>query len=154
MTDVETTETSLTVRRTFDATRERVFDAFTDREQVDRWWGPDGFTTTTDEMDVRSGGVWRFVMVGPGGEEYRNLVVYDEVEAPERLTYTHGSPDDPEQFEVTVTFEEAGGGGTELTMEMCFPSAGELDGAVEYGAVEGAEQTLARLADHLADGGR
>ena len=109
--------------------------------------------TTTDEMHVEPGGVWAFEMVGPAGEEYPNRIVYDEVQRPEQLTYTHGSPDDPEQFEVTVTFEEAGGGGTELTMEMRFPSAEDLDDAVEFGADEGAEQTLGRLADHLATGG-
>lgn len=54
-TEIETIDTSLTVRRTFDAPRERVFEAFTDPRQVDRWWGPDGFTTTTEEMDVTPG---------------------------------------------------------------------------------------------------
>lgn len=153
MTDIETTETSLTVRRTFDAPRERVWDAWTDPDRVDQWWGPDGFTTTTGEMDVQPGGVWAFEMVGPDGEVYPNRIVYDEVQRPERLTYAHGSPEDPEQFEVTVSLEEAAGGGTELTMEMRFPSAGELDGAVEFGADEGAVQTLGRLAAHLATGG-
>ena len=147
-TTIETDETSLTIRRTFDAPRERVFEAFTDPEQVDRWWGPDGFSTTTDGMDVRPGGTWRFVMVGPEGEEYPNLIAYDEVEEPERLVYTHGSPDEPEQFRVTVIFED-GGDETELTMEMRFPSAEGLDEAVEFGATEGAEQTLGKLAGHL-----
>ena len=156
MTDVETAETSLTIRRTFDAPRERVWEAWTDPAQIDAWWGPDGFTTTTDEMDVRPGGVWRFVMVGPGGEEFQNLVVYEEVEEPERLAYTHGSPDEPEQFRVTVTFDELAIDETELTMEMRFPSAAELDEAVEFGAIEGAQQTLGKLAGHLTfddDGG-
>jgi len=53
----ETAEATMTIIRTFDAPRARVFRAFTDPEQVDRWWGPNGFTTTTDEMDVRPGGV-------------------------------------------------------------------------------------------------
>lgn len=152
MTDVGTTDTSLTVRRTFDAPRERVWQAFTDPEQVDQWWGPDGFSTTTDEMDVRPGGVWRFKMVGPDGEEYPNLVAYDEVVEPERLAYTHGSPDDPEMFQVTVTFEDGGDGLTELTMEMRFPSAEDLDDALEFGADDGAVQTLNHLAEHLANG--
>lgn len=146
-------ENRLTVRRTFDVPRERVFDAWTDPEQVDRWWGPDGFTTTTDEMDVGPGGVWRFVMVGPDGDEYQNRIVYEEVERPERLAYIHGSPDDPEQFRVTVAFDERGDE-TELTMEMRFPSAADLDEAVEFGADEGARQTLAKLADHLTSGER
>lgn len=153
MTETETTDTSLIIRRSFDASRERLWEAFTDPEQVEAWWGPNGFTTTTDHMDVRPGGVWRFVMTGPDGTEYQNRIAYDEIEKPERLAYTHGSPDDPEQFRVTVTFDERGSEKTELTMEMCFPSAEDLDEAVEFGAVDGAKQTLGRLVDHLANGG-
>ena len=79
MTEIETGETSLTVRRTFDASRERVWEALTEPEQLDQWWGPDGFTTSTDEVDVQPGGEWRFMMTGPDGEAYPNLVVYDDV---------------------------------------------------------------------------
>ncbi len=150
MTDVEMSETSLTIQRSLEATRERVWDAWTDPEQVDQWWGPDGFSTTTDEMTVRPGGVWAFEMVGPDGKEYPNRITYDAVEEPERLAYTHGSPDEPEQFRVSVTFDELDEAGTELTMEMRFPSAAALDEALEFDADNGAEQTLGRLAEHLA----
>ncbi|WP_323173301.1 SRPBCC family protein [Natrialba sp. PRR66] len=151
--ELETSENRLTIRRTFDAPRERVFEAWTDPEQVDQWWGPDGFATTTDEMEVRPGGVWRFMMTGPNGNEFPNRIEYDAVEEPERLAYTHGSPDDPEQFRVVVTFDAQGDSETDLTMEMCFSSAEELDEAVEFGADDGAKQTLGRLAEHLANGG-
>lgn len=150
MTEIETSETSLTIRRTFDAPRERVWAAWTDPAEVDQWWGPDGFSTTTDAMDVTPGGVWTFEMVGPEGETFPNRIVYDEVDPPECLTYTHGSPDDPEQFQVTLSLEDAGDGETGLTMEMRFPAATDLDEAVEFGAVDGAKQTLNRLAEHLA----
>lgn len=147
--DTETTARTLTVRRTFDAPRERVWAAWTDPAQIDRWWGPDGFTTTTAEMAVRPGGRWRFVMVGPDGKEYPNRVRFDEIADPTHLAYTHGSPDDPEQFSVTVTFTEQDDEQTELTMEMRFPSVEALDDAVEFGADEGARQTLDGLADYL-----
>ncbi len=148
MTD--TNDTTVTVRRTFAAPRERVWEAFTDPAQVDQWWGPDGFDTTTDEMTVKPGGVWRFVMVGPDGEEYQNRVEYDAVEEPARLVYAHGSPDDPEQFRVTIALGDVENGGTELVMVMRFPTAVDLDEAIDHGADEGAKQTLGRLADHLA----
>lgn len=151
MTEIETTDTSLTVRRTLDASRERVFEAWTDPEQADQWWGPNGFTTTTDEMDVRPGGTWRFVMVGPEGHEYPNRVVYDEVAEPERLVYTHGSPDDPEIFRMTVTFDEREDGTTELTMRQQYESAAALEESIEeFGAAEGAKQNVDHLADYLA----
>lgn len=152
MSEIETTDDRLTVTRTFDVPRERVWRAMTDPDRVDAWWGPDGFTTTTEAMDVRPGGVWTFEMVGPGGETFPNRIVYEEVERPERLAYTHGSPDDPEQFQVTMVFEELSDEETNLTMTMRFPSASALDDAIDFGADVGAKQTLEKLAAHLVRG--
>ena len=77
------------ITRVFNAPRKMVFDAWTDPRQVAQWWGPRGFTTTISEMDVRPGGVWRLVMHGPDGTDYKNKVVYLEVAKPERLVYKH-----------------------------------------------------------------
>ena len=57
--------------RIFDAPRELVWKVWTEQEHIGQWWGPKGFTTTTYSMDVRPGGVWRFVMHGPDGRERR-----------------------------------------------------------------------------------
>jgi uncharacterized protein YndB with AHSA1/START domain len=135
----------------FDAPRELVFAAWTDPRHLTQWWGPNGFTTTTQAFDMRPGGVWRFVMHGPDGRDYENRITYDEIVKPERLVYRHGGGEDvePVRFRVTVTFEDLGGK-TRLTMRAVFPSAAERDRVVEeYGAAEGATQTLARLAGHL-----
>ena len=101
-------------------------------------------------MDVRPGGVWRFVMHGPDGTGYDNKVVFVEVVRPERLVYDHGPGDesDSPQFHVTVTFEEEGGK-TRLTLRLVFASPAERDRAVEFGALDGGNQTLERLAEHL-----
>lgn len=150
--EIETTDTSLTVRRTFDAPRERVWKAWTDPEQVTQWWGPNGFTTTVHEMDVRPGGVWRFIMRGPDGTDYPNEIVYDEIVEPERLVYTHGSNEENglEQFQVTVTFVEQEGSKTELTMQQLYKSAADREKSVEeFGAIEGATQTLDHLAEYV-----
>jgi uncharacterized protein YndB with AHSA1/START domain len=145
-----TSDREIVVTRVFDAPRNVVFEAFTDPEQVVKWWGPHGFTTTIHEMDVRPGGIWRFVMHGPDGTDYDNKVVYLEVVKPERLIYDHGSGDESDfpRFRVTATFEDEGGK-TRLTMRMLFGSPAERDGAIEYGALEGGNQTLERLAAHL-----
>jgi uncharacterized protein YndB with AHSA1/START domain len=147
-------EREIVIARTFAAPRELVFRAWTDPELVRRWWGPRGFTTTTHEMDVRPGGIWRFVMHGPDGTDYDNRIVYREVVEPERLAYSHdsGEDDDPYRFQVTVTFVERAGK-TELTMRSLFGSAAARDYVVkEFGAIEGGLQTLDRLAEHLASG--
>jgi uncharacterized protein YndB with AHSA1/START domain len=52
-----------------DGPRELVFAAWTDPKHVPRWWGPNGFTNTVLEMDVRPGGVWRLVMHGADRED-------------------------------------------------------------------------------------
>jgi len=146
---------TLVTTRVFDAPRELVFAAWSDPKHLAQWWGPNGFTTTTHTFDMRPGGVWRFVMHGPDGRDYQNRITFDEIVKPERLVYHHGGADDvePVQFHVTVTFEDVGGK-TKLTMRAVFPSAAERDRVVkDYGAAEGAKQTLARLAEYLGTTG-
>ena len=103
-------ERSLVFHRRFRAPRELVFRAWTEGHQIVQWWGPDGFTTTTREMDVRPGGVWRFILHGPDGTDYPNRIVYQEIAPPERLVYKHEGEDgdEPVDFTVDVTFEQQG----------------------------------------------
>jgi uncharacterized protein YndB with AHSA1/START domain len=142
----------IVLSRVFDAPRELVFAAWTDPAHVTHWWGPRGFTTTTAEMDVRPGGVWRFVMHGPDGTDYPNTIVFTEVERPERIAYDHvGEADHGDvKFHTTVTFADRGGK-TELTLRMVFATVEERNHVVErYGAIEGGEQMLERFAAFLA----
>lgn len=140
--------------RLIDAPREQVFAAFTEPARVARWWGANGWTTTTDVMDVRPGGVWRFIMHGPDGTDAPNRIVYSEVVTPERLAYAHGedSDDTPAMFHVTVTFD-AEGAKTCLTMMSVFATREERDKSVDSGAVEGGQQMLDRLEQFLARAG-
>src|SRR5438128_10473572 len=78
-----TADREIVVTRVFDAPRELVFEAWTDPTRVVQWWGPHGFTTTIHEMDVRPGGVWRFVMHGPDGTDYPNKVGFAEAAEPD-----------------------------------------------------------------------
>jgi uncharacterized protein YndB with AHSA1/START domain len=146
-----TTENEIAFERVFDAPREVIFRAWTDPEGISNWWGPRGFTTTTHEMDVRPGGVWRFTMHGPDGTDYQNRVVYTEVVPPEHLVYEHGAGEDSDftPFHVTVTFAEEGTK-TRLALRMRFASAEQLKNAIDYGARDGGLQTLDRLAEYLA----
>jgi uncharacterized protein YndB with AHSA1/START domain len=139
--------------RVLDAPRDLVFAVWTDPKHLTKWWGPDGFSTTTSAFDLRVGGVWRFVMHGPDGRDYENRVTFDEIVPPERLRYHHGGGSDvePVQFRTTVTFEDLGDGKTRVTLTGVFPSLAERDRVIkDYGADKGLTQTLARLGDHLA----
>jgi uncharacterized protein YndB with AHSA1/START domain len=143
-------EREIVITRLIAAPRARVFAAFTDPKQVDKWWGPNGFTNSTSEIDVRPGGKWRFMMHGPDGVDYPNEITYLEITPPERLVYTHGGDDQLSDFHTTVTFAEEGGQ-TRLTMRALFATAAARQQAVEeIGAIEGGNQTLARLAEFLA----
>lgn len=133
--------------RVFDARRELVWKMWTDPKHIAQWWGPKGFTNTIHEMDVRPGGVWRFVMHGPDGRDYQNEIVYVDVVEPKRLVYDHvsGPP-----FHVMATFAEQGDK-TGVTVRMLFESATQREKvAKEYGAVEGLQQTLGRLEEELS----
>jgi uncharacterized protein YndB with AHSA1/START domain len=146
----ETADREIVTRRVIDAPRDLVFDAWTDARHVAHWFGPDGFTITTHEMGVRPGGVWRFTMHGPDGTDWPNVVTYQEVTRPERLVYLHGDEGEPDMFHVTVTFDERDGR-TALTLRSVFKTAAAREFVVrERGAVEGAEQTVARLDRYVA----
>lgn len=89
------------------------------------------------------------MMHGPDGTDYPNKITYIEMVKPERLVYAHGDDREDEQFRVTVTFAEKDGK-TEQTMRMVFKSAKDRDFVIEnFGALEGAQQTTDRLAEHL-----
>ena len=149
MTD--TSDREIIHSRLLNAPRPLVYEAFTQPQHVAQWWGPDGFTNTIHEMDVRPGGVWRFIMHGPDGTDYTNRVVFHEVQPPERLVYEHGSDidNDPNRFHVTTTFEDQGAK-TLITMRLVCQSAEQCEKFKKFGAVEGGRQTLARFEAYLA----
>jgi uncharacterized protein YndB with AHSA1/START domain len=146
-------EYEMVVSRLLNAPRELVFDVWTDPRHLGEWWGPVGFTTSTQHMDLRPGGEWIHVMHGPDGIDYPNHTVFIEVNRPSRLVYTNRGGDavtDPASFEATVTFDEQDGR-TRVTMRARFASAAEKARIMrEYGAYEGAHQMFDRLAQHLA----
>lgn len=144
------TDREISITRVFNAPRSLVWDAWTQPQHIVHWWGPNGFTNTIYEMEVKPGGVWRFMMHGPDGIDYPNKITFSKVEKPERLEYRHG--DDVEggmYFDVTVVMLEKNGK-TELTMRMLFPTKEERDMVVEkYGAIEGNNQTMNKLEAYL-----
>lgn len=145
-------DTGMSATRLLDAPRDLVFRVFTDPMHLAEWWGPLGFTLTTRRAEMKPGGEWRFVMHGPDGRDYENLVTFLEVEKPARIVYKQGGIVDgePVDFTVELRFEDDGGK-TRLYWRTIFASRHALDFVVrEHGAFEGLKQTLGRLAEHLA----
>ncbi len=98
--------TTLRVERTFAAPREKVFRAWTDPEELKKWFGPVGYSTLIAEVDLRVGGQYRLGMRKlPNGEIFYLVGMYREVRPPEKLVYTWFWESQPEQGETLVTVE-------------------------------------------------
>jgi uncharacterized protein YndB with AHSA1/START domain len=136
------------VNRVIDAPRDLVFDAFTQPQHIEVWWAPR--KSTTHEMDVKAGGVWRYSQPIRGSEQAFK-VDFVEIAKPTRLVYDYGpdASNDADPVRTTVTFEEEDGK-TEITMQLLFATKKDREQAVKYGAIVGAMQALEELADYLA----
>ena len=121
MPDARIDNDTLHVSRIFDASRERVFDAWIRQEQFVRWMCPPGVEITLGEIDVRRGGAWRIDGRNTGGT-FSSSGVYLDVVAPERLVFTWAHHADGDfsgarGHETTVRIElRALGDRTQLTL--------------------------------------
>lgn len=141
-----TGENELVASRTFDASREKVFRAWTTPELLARWWGPAGFTNTFHECDIRPGGQWRYTMHGPDGADYANHSVFVEIVPVEKVVLDHLSG---HQFRITVIFEDLEGR-TKVIFRQHFKNGDEFEQAKPY-CMEGNEQNLDRLGKVVED---
>ena len=139
----------MVMARVFDAPRELVFRAHTDPSLIPQWWGRASYTTTIDKMDVRPGGVWRFVQRGPDGNEYAFNGVYREIVPPERLVYTFEFEGMPGHSSAETVALEDRGGKTKLTATSVFQTVEDRDGMLKSGMEQGAIETWDRLAELL-----
>jgi len=118
----------LKIVRTFDASRARIFDAWTNPKSDIGWWGPKDFTLLFHEIDLKPGGRHRMGMSRKGETEVATGV-YREIDAPARLVMTHAWEDtdgklSPETL-ITITLAERGG-----NTEMVFEQTGFEDAAM------------------------
>jgi hypothetical protein len=140
----------LILTRLFRASPEQVWAAWTDPAILPRWFGPEGFSCTTKEIDLREGGVWRFDMSGHG-MTYPNRHRFTRHVPHERIEFLMDDDSDaapPYEVVVTMTPED---GATRLTQVMTFPSAEKKKEAEGYNAVELGYTTLAKLAAELGE---
>lgn len=86
-------DSTLVITRTLNAPRELVFKAFTEAERLLEWWGPKGYDMQVISLDMRPGGTFHYYQRSPEGYEAWGIFVYQEVQAPERLTYINSFAD-------------------------------------------------------------
>lgn len=135
--------------RVIPASAERLFAAFAQPNEVVLWWGPAGFRSTLQELDLRPGGAWKFVMHGPDGASYPNEKRFLEVVRPERVVFEHLDP--KHHFTMTIALA-AEGTSTRVTWRLRFDSKDEAQ-ALQAVIAEANEQNFDRLEAHVAAGG-
>jgi uncharacterized protein YndB with AHSA1/START domain len=138
---------AVVVTRDFDAPRDLVFKAYTDPKLITRWWGSG---TVVDQMEVRPGGLWRYVEHAGDGQEYAFHGVYHAISAPERLVYTFEFEGMPGHVLLETIILEEEAGKTKLTDLMVFQTVADRDGMLSSGMETGATESLDRLEALLA----
>jgi uncharacterized protein YndB with AHSA1/START domain len=143
----------VTITRIIDATRELVFQAWTDPKQMAEWWGPNGFTNPVCEMDARPGGALRIVMRAPNGVDYPMSGVFRELSEPGRLVFAAAAEDHEGnpllEWVSTISLADHGGK-TELTVHERAVAVTDVGARMLEGMEPGLRQTLDRLEAHLA----
>jgi uncharacterized protein YndB with AHSA1/START domain len=132
--------------RIVNASRDIVYNAWTDPGHLKNWWGPAGFTNTFNEFDFRPGGKWRFIMHGPDKGNYPNECEFIKIEKPALIAWKRFSKP---IFQVVVTFEEVPTDKTKIVFKQIFNSANECS-KVKVFAVDKNEENFDRLEMELA----
>ncbi len=120
----DASDREIVTTRVIDRPRDLVWRAWTEPDHLSQWWGPNGFTNTFHEFDLRPDGEWRFVMTGPDGTDYKNKSFFREIVPPERLIFDHVSG---HLFQAIATFEEKGPGRTLVTYRMVHPTVEQCE---------------------------
>ncbi|MDC9822888.1 SRPBCC family protein [Devosia sp. ZB163] len=150
-TTERTSGCELVVTRTFDGPARLVFKAWTTPELLKRWWAPKslGITLVSCEVDVRTGGTYRFEFGVPGSDQpVAFFGRYLEVVPDSRIVWTNEESEDGSV--TTVTFEEKDGR-TLLVISDRYPSDAALDAAIASGSVAGYDEQFEQLDGLLAD---
>jgi len=137
--------------REFDAPRSLVFEVMMDPKHIPHWWGPKQYTTSVDKMEVKAGGLWRFVQRDEEGNEFAFHGVYHSI-TPEQVVDTF-------EFEgmaghvilETITLEAYEGGKTKMIVSSVFQSVADRDGMLSAGMEEGSSESYDRLEALLAE---
>lgn len=132
--------------REFKATKEQVWQAYTNPLLITKWWGPRYLTTTVDIMDLKIDGAWRFVHTDPAGKSYAYSGRYKEIVPPSRLVYSFEYEDMPGHIMTeSMTLDDMSDGITQLFNTGRFESLEDLKGLVVFGLESGTEESQDRL---------
>lgn len=142
--EVDKDKLEVRITRVFAATPERLWQAYTQADQIKQWW----LNTTIDTLDVRVGGAWRFVDHGQDGtEEHGFRGEFTEVDEPHKLARTFEyEPWAGHVMTESVTLEPQADGKTLVTIVSKYDTIDDLEGMVKSGMEKGATAGIDRLA--------
>ncbi len=141
---------TIIVERMFDAPRDKVFNAMTQKDKLERWWIGPGLKNQVVHLDVRDGGSWQFIQTNEAGDEFSFHGSYHMV-SPEMTIQTFEFDGLGERGHVSLQKMELieDGDRTKLLSTSTFLSVEDRDGMVASGMEEGMQQTYAMLDEVL-----
>ena len=150
------------ISRSFDAPRESIWKAWSERWRLMEWFGPKGFKMPAAKLDFRPGGSFHYCLASPDGHEMWGKFVYREIAAPEKIVLVNFFSDEsggvmrhpmsatwPLETLSTFTLSEENGR-TTATIEWTPLNATDEEIATFNGAHEGMKQGWAGTFDQLA----
>ncbi len=162
MTAVEmANENVIEIIREFDAPRDLLWDVWTESKHIEKWFGPKGFDTRVEELDLRVGGKSHYVMIGPDGKEYPGKGVFLEISPKDRIVSTdefgEGAEetlpgvDLPSGMVTTALFDVVSEKKSKLTIRVAHPTPEDKKKHEAMGVVEGWKSSLEKMDEYLAE---
>lgn len=103
---------------------DNLYQAFANPAFLREWWGPEGFTNTIHEFDLRPEGKWMLTMHGPEKGNYENAAIFKEVIFNKRVFWTRLSQP---HFDMSIEFEELDPSKSKITFVMIFKTSDECE---------------------------
>ncbi len=148
---------TLTITADFPVSLQRLWDAYADPRQLEKFWGPPSWPATFSRHDFAPGGLSHYYMTGPDGETSGGYWKFVAVDAPhsfevrDGFALPDGSPNtEMPSMRMVFTFSETESG-SRMFMTTYFNSADELEQLLALGMLEGTEAAMGQIDDVLAD---
>lgn len=131
---------SLIIKRILNAPRQLVWDVWTQPAHIGKWWGPEGFSTRVEQMELKIGETWRYVMISPSGEEFPQEGIFQEIIEPKKLVSTADFGEESDSVNstkvMTSLFDEIENK-TLVTLIITYPTKEDRDRQEKLGVIYG-----------------
>lgn len=148
---------SLTVTGEYPVEVRRLWDAYADPRQIERFWGPVGWPATFTRHDMFPGGTSDYVMHGPDGQRAGGFWEFVEVDAPSSFEVMDGfaredGTPDPQMPTMHMAFRfDATEAGSRLTATTWFSTREQFEQLLEMGMEDGMRSAMGQIDDVVAD---